>query len=201
MAVTGCHADNKQPSRDDSITGNVSPNTDANLQIKADQLWDKALYDLRSKVADHKAVNLLVAKNVCLYWPALSGYDTVVKNPSIYSITQGTEQLSFMPFVPSEPPGRDLAVMNGPYVYNDSAKNIDNFGNMGAVVFTGDFELFTSKESTYDLHQVKQPSPFTPGWLQAADGTHISETEIIADTNLQQAFDSSCHLESAVPTT
>ena len=195
VAITGCNS--AKHSTADRIVP-ASKGSDEVLQDKAEQLWVNALDELRQKVSNKDKVSLLVAKGVCLYWPAaLHGVDTVVRNPAIYNYVHGSETIDFVPFIPSVPKNEQLTVMNGPYTYSDSAKKIENYGNMGAVVFQNDFELFLQVKSEFELKQVVQPTPYTPGWLEATDGTKVSETELIEDVNLRKVFGGSCHLEPA----
>lgn len=187
LAIASCN--NGAPIVDrQSHTVRSDPNS---VDTKAVMLSEVAFRDLSDKIAKHRTVTMLVAKNVCAYWKARDGFDTVVRSPAFYIFKRGTEELTMVPFVPSAP--KKLRLLDGPFSYSDPTNKVNNYGNLGALNLATDVQLFRPSTERYSLVQEAVPTPFTSAWLQADNGTRVSETELVQDIDLNRAFDGSCH--------
>jgi hypothetical protein len=165
-------------------------------EAMATRLWSDAVDELRTKVATGQQISLLRAEGICMAWPgSIKDVYTVVRNPTLYVYEEGPAKLVFAPFVPSTLKREDMTIMNGPYMlYPDSKKSDAGLGLMSTVIYTEGPVSFEPYNAVVSLGQEPNPTPFTTGWLLAADGTKVSETQLVMKSELANAFGGDCHL-------
>ncbi len=185
-------AQNEVPIRSSSTTEPKVPKT--SVADRSEKVWQNGLLELREMVATSKPVTLLVARDTCVAWPAaIKGAYTVVHNPSMYNYNEGQERVTFMPFVISTIE-RTPTVMNGPYSYLSPDGSEE--GNMSSAIFENSkIQTFNQEVHSYSIVQGTEPGPFPAAWLEAEDGTRISETKVVAAEDVAAVFGGVCDIE------